>query len=84
MGKLLVVSGIALIALGLCVLVLGLFLPGNEKFVLPFKLFALPGDFVFKGDNWSFYFPFTTCILLSLIFTALFKLVGWISKLVNS
>ena len=32
---------------------------------LPFRLGRLPGDIVHKGENTTFYFPLTTCILLS-------------------
>lgn len=36
----------------------------------------LPGDIAIKRDNFSFYFPLTTCILLSL----LLSLVVWLLK----
>ncbi len=29
----------------------------------------LPGDILIKKDNFTFYFPLTTCILLSVVFT---------------
>ncbi len=29
----------------------------------------LPGDFFFRGKNFSFYFPLTTSILISVILT---------------
>ena len=43
---------------------------------LPFKLGRLPGDIYIHGKNSSFYFPLTTCIL----FSALFSLVLWILR----
>ena len=38
---------------------------------LPFKLGRLPGDIFIHGKNSSFYFPLTTCILLSVALTLL-------------
>jgi hypothetical protein len=32
----------------------------------------LPGDFVVKRDNFSFYFPMTSSIIISLLLTLLF------------
>ena len=58
MGKTLVVVGLAIAALGL-VMMLGL------------PLFRLPGDFYIKRDGFSFYFPLTTSIILSIILTLL-------------
>jgi len=37
-------------------------------------LFRLPGDFAVKRDNFSFYFPLTTSIILSIILTLLLAL----------
>jgi hypothetical protein len=65
--------GRALIVLGLILAVLGgvfLLLPK-----IPW-LGKLPGDLFFKGEKWSFYFPVTTCIIVSIILTlilAIFK-----------
>ena len=41
---------------------------------LPFNLGRLPGDIAIEGRKGSFYFPVTTCLLLS----ALLTLVGWL------
>jgi hypothetical protein len=38
----------------------------------------LPGDIRVQKENFSFYFPLTTCILVSLLVTLLFKLVQWL------
>lgn len=56
LGKLLVVVGGVLVAIGLVVMLAG-------KSQLP--LGRLPGDIVYRGKNTSFYFPLTTSILLS-------------------
>jgi hypothetical protein len=36
----------------------------------------LPGDFYFRGERWSFCFPLTTSILISILLTLLFSLFG--------
>jgi hypothetical protein len=61
MGKALVWIGLLVAALGL-VIMLGV------------PLFRLPGDFYVKRDNFTFYFPLTTSILLSILLTFLFAL----------
>ena len=37
---------------------------------------SLPGDFVFKRGNFSFYFPLTTSLLLSV----LLSLISWLLR----
>ncbi len=59
-GRLLITLGIVLIAVGL------LFTLGGR---LPLKLGRLPGDIYIQGRHSSFFFPLTTCILLSLVLT---------------
>ena len=66
MAKLLILTGAILIVVG------GLFLLAPK---LPF-LGRLPGDIAVRRGNWSFYFPLTTSILLSLLLTLLFSLFG--------
>ena len=36
----------------------------------------LPGDFYYKGKNFSFYFPLATSLLFSVILTAIFWLIN--------
>jgi len=56
--------GKAFILLGLiCLAVGGLILVGGR---IPW-LGHLPGDIVIKRDHFSFYFPLTTCLILSLL-----------------
>jgi Protein of unknown function (DUF2905) len=43
---------------------------------LPFKLGRLPLDFHFQRDNFSFYFPLGTSILLSLLLTLVFSVLN--------
>jgi uncharacterized protein HemY len=61
MGRLLVVVGLVIAALGL-LMMLGL------------PLGRLPGDFAVRRGNFSFYFPLTTSIVLSIVLTLLFSL----------
>ena len=60
--------GEQIILLGIILIVLGIVV----KFGFP--LGRLPGDIHIKGDNFNFYFPLTTSILLSLLLTVIFKL----------
>ena len=64
LGKLLILAGILLIAVGL------LFIFRSQ---IPW-LGKLPGDIYIKRENFQFYFPLTTCILLSVLLTAIFYL----------
>ena len=42
---------------------------------VPF-LGRLPGDIVIRREHWSFYFPLTTGIVISIVLTLLFSLFG--------
>jgi hypothetical protein len=70
--------GKTLILLGLIVAGLGgvLYLGGR----LPLRLGRLPGDIAPQGRRSSFYFPIVTCLLLSVVFTFVMWLVGWLRK----
>ncbi|MFN3884589.1 MAG: DUF2905 domain-containing protein [Rhodocyclaceae bacterium] len=57
-----------LIVLGLVLLLAGLLWPWLTKF--PFG--RLPGDINIERENFHFYFPLTTSILLSLLLTVIF------------
>lgn len=56
-----------LIIIGLLLIIIGLLWP----YILKLNLFHLPGDIVVKKENFSFYFPITTSILLSIILSLL-------------
>jgi hypothetical protein len=62
MGKLLLVSGLIIAAIGLLVM-LGL------------PLGRLPGDITLRRGNATFYFPVVTSILLSVLLSLLFALL---------
>lgn len=40
------------------------------------RLGRLPGDIHIRRENFTFYFPFTTCILVSLLLTLLFSFLS--------
>ena len=67
MGRLLVILGIALVVIGGIVMLLG-------RTGLP--LGRLPGDIVYRGKNTTFYFPLATSIVLSVVLSLLFFLIG--------
>ncbi len=40
----------------------------------------LPGDIVIERDNFRFYFPLATCVVLSLLLTGILWLVRYFSR----
>jgi DUF2905 family protein len=66
-------AAVFLILTGGLIIVVGILMLFSDK--IPF-LGKLPGDLSIKRDNFSFYFPITTCILISLIITLIFWLIG--------
>ena len=67
MGRTLIMIGLALIAAGVLVSLLG-------RFNIP--LGRLPGDIRIQGKNGSFYFPIVTCLVISVLLSA----VMWIFR----
>ena len=65
-GKILIIAGLLLIAAGLLFIVAG---------KIPF-LGRLPGDIRVERENFSFYFPFTTGLLISV----LLSLIIWLFR----
>ena len=70
--------GRTLIAAGLLLAALGVLLVLGESFGhrLPFRMGRLPGDIVYKSRNTVVYFPLVTCLLLSVLLSALLWLFG--------
>jgi len=64
LGRLLIITGLAITAIGV-VVVLGAKIPWLGK---------LPGDIVIQRPFFRFYFPLTTCILISIILTVILYL----------
>ena len=64
-GKILIIAGAVIIVLGL-VLVFNNHIPFLGK---------LPGDIIIKRENFSFYFPLVTFILISIVITVIINIV---------
>jgi hypothetical protein len=67
--------GKMLMIVGASILLLGGLLWLSAGFLLKFPLGRLPGDFLVQNDRFTFYFPLTTGILLSISFSLLLWLV---------
>ena len=67
LGKLFIVLGTVLIVAGLLLTLFG-------RPHLP--LGRLPGDIIYRGKNATFYFPLATSILLSVLLTLVFYVIG--------
>lgn len=67
--------GKLLIGFGVLMLILGgiLLLVGNLSGKVPW-IGRLPGDIYIERENWRFYFPLGTSILLSILLTLVFSL----------
>ena len=70
LGKLLILFGIVLVVIGL-LLTLGSALPGVFGWIG-----RLPGDIRIEGVRGTFYFPLMTCLLISVVLSLLFWLLG--------
>ena len=71
LGKLLMVFGAVL-------LVAGVLLTFAGRMNLP--LGRMPGDIVYRGKNTVFYFPLVTSLLLSIVLSLIFYLIGRIQR----
>ena len=61
LGKTLIVVGFLFLAVGILLTVFGK-IPGLGK---------LPGDILIKKENFTFYFPLATCVIISIILSLL-------------
>ena len=69
-GRMLVLLGVVLVVVG------GMFWLGGAVGVkVPF-LGRLPGDIHVERGNWSFHFPLTTSILLSIVLTLILSVLS--------
>ena len=64
LGKMLILLGIVIILIGL-----GLLFAHKIPYIG-----RLPGDIYVKKDNFTFYFPLGTCILISIVLSLIFWL----------
>jgi hypothetical protein len=72
LGKFLVISGIALVVLGLMVM-------AGARFSF-LGLGRLPGDITLRGKHFQFYFPIVTCLLISVAVTAILWIISFLTK----
>ncbi|MEW6776399.1 MAG: DUF2905 domain-containing protein [Bdellovibrionota bacterium] len=68
-SKALIIAGLVLVALGLLYEFGGSFL----------KLGRLPGDIAVERENFRFYFPLATSLLISAVLTLIF----WLARVLN-
>lgn len=61
------------IFVGLSVTIIGILLLFSDK--VPF-LWRLPGDIYIQRKNLNFYFPITSCILISIILSVIFYFIS--------
>ena len=66
--------GRTVILLGLILVAIGILITFADR--LPIRLGRLPGDFVWRGKNTTFYFPLATSLLLSVVLSVILWLVS--------
>ncbi len=66
--------GKTLIFVGSFIVIIGILLSISDK--LPFNFGRLPGDFLIKKDNFTFYFPLTSSILISIVLSLILYIFG--------
>ncbi len=71
MGRILVALGVALVVIGGIVMLLG-------RTGVP--LGRLPGDFLYRGKNTTFYFPLASSIVISIVLSVVLFLVGRLKR----
>ena len=71
MGRILVALGLALVVIGGIVMLLG-------RTGVP--LGRLPGDFLYRGKNTTFYFPLASSIVISIVLSVVLFLIGRLKR----
>ena len=71
MGRILVALGVALVVIGGIVMLLG-------RTGMP--LGRLPGDFLYRGKNTTFYFPLASSIVISIVLSVVLFLMGRLKR----
>ena len=71
-GRFLVIAGIILVGVGLILM-------AGSKFSF-FGLGRLPGDVAYKGKNFQFYFPIATCLIISVVLTAVIWAISFLAR----
>lgn len=59
--------GRVLIVFGILIVLIGLILSFGGQIPAINRLGRLPGDIIIKRENFAFYFPWVTCLVISLI-----------------
>ncbi len=76
--------GKVLIGIGVGIVVFGVLLVAADRVPGLGSAFSwlgkLPGDLSFKRDNVSFYFPIATSVLLSIVLSLVFYVLGWLFR----
>ena len=70
--------GKALLIFGLVIAALGAILLAGPK--LPLRIGRLPGDISYHGRHGTFYFPISTCVVLSVVLTLVLWVGGSLRK----
>ena len=71
MGRILVALGVTLVVIGGIVMLLGR---------TGVALGRLPGDFLYRGKNTTFYFPLASSILISIVLSIVLFLIGRLKR----
>jgi len=69
MNRWLLIAGIVLVVLGLA-----------WPIIVKLGLGSLPGDIRIERDGYSFYFPITTGLMVSIVISLLLTLIDWIFR----
>lgn len=69
-AKILIIGGIVMIAAGLLWAV-------GSKYL---NIGRLPGDIVVEKENFKFYFPVVTCIVISVVLSLIGYVIRWFTK----
>lgn len=69
--------GAIVIILGVIILLVGIIFYFGGKL---FNLGKLPGDIIIKKPNFSFYFPITSAIIISILITLIFLIIKLIAN----
>ncbi len=70
MGKMLIFIGVFIVVMGILVVLWGK-VPGLGR---------LPGDIYIESENFRFFFPVVTCLLISAGLTIIINLVMWLLR----
>ena len=72
LGRFLLILGIVFVVLGLIAMT------GSKSSFM--GLGHLPGDISYKGKNFQFYFPITSCLVLSAVVSLIFWVISLLTK----